>query len=163
MKLRILTLIAAMIILGTMALPVQLAAQEAQAQLKKAHIHYSVTDLGTLGGSNSVPWGINDRGQVVGRSETPDIDPNSGFPTFHAFLWNKGVMHDLGTLGGQYSQALLGGINSEGQVVGEAETSIVDPNNPPFFAVACVPLGKRHDARPRNVGRYLQLRHGNRQ
>jgi hypothetical protein len=46
-KLRIVTLIAAMIILGTMALPVQLAAQEAQAQLKKAHIHYSVTDLGT--------------------------------------------------------------------------------------------------------------------
>ena len=134
MKLRIVTLIAAMIILGTMALPVQLAAQEAQAQLKKAHIHYSVTDLGILVGSNSVPWGMNDRCQVVGRSETPDIDPNSGFPTFHAFLWNKGVMHDLGTLGGQYSQALLGGINSEGQVVGEAETSIVDPNNPPFFA-----------------------------
>ena len=134
MKLRIVTLIAAMIILGTMALPVQLAAQESQAQLKKAHPHYSVTDLGTLGGSNSVPWGINDRGQVVGGSETTDIDPNSGFPTFHAFLWNKGVMHDLGTLGGQYSQALLGGINSEGQVVGEAETSIVDPNNPPFFA-----------------------------
>jgi probable HAF family extracellular repeat protein len=130
-KLRIVTLIAAMIILGTMALPVQLAAQEAQAQLKKAHIHYSVTDLGTLGGSNSVPWGINDRGQVVGRSETPDIDPNSGFPVSHAFLWNQGVLRDLGTLGGQNSEA--GAINSEGQVVGDADTSTVDPNNPPFL------------------------------
>ena len=114
MKLRIVTLIAAMIILGAVALPVQLAAQEAQAQLKKAHSHYSVTDLGTLGGNNSWPWGINDRGQVVGGSETPDIDPNSGLPTFHAFLWNKGVMHDLGTLGGHNSPARLGGINSEG-------------------------------------------------
>ena len=135
MKLRIVTLIAVMMILAAVALPVQLAAQALQAQLKKAHPHYSVTDLGTLGGSNSRPWAINDLGQVVGGSETSDIDPNSGFPAFHAFLWNKGVMHDLGTLGGQYSQALLGGINSDGQVVGEAETSIVDPNNPPFFAV----------------------------
>jgi len=133
-KLRIVTLFAVMIFLGAVALPVQLAAQESQAQLKKAHPHYSVTDLGTLGGNNSWPWGINDRGQVVGSSETPDIDPNSGSPTVHAFLWNKGVMHDIGTLGGQYSHALLGGINSEGQVVGEAETSIVDPNNPPFPA-----------------------------
>jgi probable HAF family extracellular repeat protein len=134
-KLRAVALIAVMIFPAAVALPVRLAAQESQAQLKKAHPRYSITDLGSLGGSNSVPWGINDRGQVVGGSETPDIDPNSGFPAVHAFLWNKGVMHDLGTLRGQYSQALLGGINSEGQVVGEAETSIVDPNNPPFFAV----------------------------
>lgn len=123
-----------MIFLAATALPVRLAAQRSQAQLEKAHPHYSITDLGALGGSNSVPWGINDRGQVVGGSETTDIDPDSGFPTFHAFLWDKGVMQDLGTLGGQYSQALLGGINSDGQVVGEAETSTVDPNNPPFFA-----------------------------
>lgn len=134
MKLRIVALIAVVLFLAAVALPVRLAAQESQEQHKKAHFHYSVTDLGTLGGNNSFPWGINDRGQVVGWSETPDIDPNTGFPTFRAFLWNKGVMHDLGTLGGQNSQARLGGINSEGQVVGEAETSIVDPNNPPFFA-----------------------------
>jgi probable HAF family extracellular repeat protein len=130
-KLRIATLIAVMIFLGAVALPLQLAAQESQAQLKKTHPHYSITDLGTLGGNNSGPSGINNRGQVVGWSETTDIDPSSGFPIFHAFLWNKGVMHDLGTLGGQYSEALLGGINSQGQVVGHAET--VDPNNPPFF------------------------------
>lgn len=134
MKLRAVALMAVMLFLAAGAVPVRLAAEELQEQHRKAHPRYSITDLGTLGGSNSVPWGINDRGQVVGGSETSDIDPNSGFPTFHAFLWNKGVMHDLGTLGGQYSQALLGGINSDGQVVGEAETSTVDPNNPPFFA-----------------------------
>jgi probable HAF family extracellular repeat protein len=132
-KLKIVSLVAVMI-LAAVALPVRLAAQESQEQLNKKHRRYSITDLGTLGGNNSGPSGINDRGQVVGWSETPDIDPNSGNPIFRAFLWNKGILQDLGTLGGQSSQALLGGINSEGQVVGEAETSTVDPNNPPFFA-----------------------------
>ena len=134
MKLRIVTLIAVLMFLAAVALPVRLAAQESQEQLNKAHRRYSVTDLGTLGGNNSGPQGINDRGQVVGWSETAEIDPNSGFPTFHAFLWNKGVMHDLGTLGGQNSEALLGGINSKGQVVGRAQIPTVDPNNFPFLA-----------------------------
>src|SRR6266850_1334117 len=93
-KLRIVTLIAVMILLAAVALPVRLAAQGSRPRLKKAHPHYRITGLGTLGGNNSFPWGINDRGQVVGWSETADIDPNSGFPTSHAFLW-KGVMHDL--------------------------------------------------------------------
>jgi probable HAF family extracellular repeat protein len=130
-KLRIVVLIAVMIFLGAMALPDRLVAQEALEQREKAHQSYGVTDLGTLGGNNSVPQGIDDRGQVVGRSETPDIDPNSGFPVSHAFLWNQGVLRDLGTLGGQNSEA--GAINSEGQVVGDADTSTVDPNNPPFL------------------------------
>jgi probable HAF family extracellular repeat protein len=132
-KLRIVTLIAVMIFLAAVALPVRLAAQESQAQLKKAHRRYSITDLGTLGGNNSIPQGINHRGQVVGWSETPDTDPNYGFPIFHAFLWSQGVLHDLGTLGGRNSEAGLGGINSEGLVVGDAETSVVDPNSPPFL------------------------------
>jgi len=132
-KSRIVVLIAVMIFLGAMALPDRLVAQEALEQREKAHQGYGVTDLGTLGGNNSVPQGINDRGQVVGLSETPDIDPNSGLPISHAFLWNQGVLHDLGTLGGRNSEAGLGGINSDGQVVGDADTSTVDPNNPPFL------------------------------
>ena len=40
----------------------------------------TITDLGTLGGSHSYAYGINDRGQVVGFSYT------SGDTTGHAFL-----------------------------------------------------------------------------
>jgi probable HAF family extracellular repeat protein len=118
---------------GNCLYPVRLAAQEQQEQRKKEQRRYSVTDLGTLGGNNSIPQGINNRGQVVGLAETADIDPNCGCLVFHAFLWNKGILHDLGTLGGRRSEAGLGGVNREGQVVGDSETSVVDPNNPPFL------------------------------
>ncbi len=70
---------------------------------------YSVTDLGTLGGTASVAYGINASGQVVGWSD------NHAFRTAPTSPINP-VTDDLGTLGGEYSQAL--GINASGQVVG---------------------------------------------
>ena len=41
----------------------------------------------------------------------------------HAFLFSKGVMHDLGTLGGSYSATVVGSIgneqiNTKGEVIG---------------------------------------------
>jgi probable HAF family extracellular repeat protein len=66
-------------------------------------------DLGTLGGSFSVAFGINDRGQVVGRSRNAAGE-------VHAFLYQRGVMTDLGTLGGNFSTARA--INAQGQIVG---------------------------------------------
>ncbi len=74
--------------------------------------YYVATNLGTLGGTTSNAYNINDHGQVVGRSTNGD-----GY--FRAFLYDGGVMQDLGTLGGLRSYGY--GINNDGQVVGYAE------------------------------------------
>ena len=77
-------------------------------------IQYTVTDLGTLGGSESFAYGINDSGQVAGEAVTV-----AG--AAHAFLYSNGTMTDLGTLGGSYSVA--SGINDGGTIVGSSNTS----------------------------------------
>ncbi len=76
---------------------------------------YTVTGLGTLGGSSSFACGINNNGQVVGWSTT------AGNSAIHAFLYSGGAMTDLGTLGGSSSEAY--GINNNGQVVGWSMTT----------------------------------------
>jgi len=79
--------------------------------VKKSHgLVYTITDLGTLGGSYSYGLGINSSGQVVGSSAL------IGDTAEHAFFYSGGVMTDLGTLGGSYSWAW--GINNSGQVMG---------------------------------------------
>ena len=98
-----------------------------------------ILDLRTLGGPNSnVQWpGQNDEGMVVGIAETRRLDPNQEewscsafFPsvTHHVcrgFVWYRGEMKALSTLGGTHGFAT--GVNNHGQVVGWAETPVRDP------------------------------------
>ncbi len=78
--------------------------------------------LGTLGGKGSYAYAINDRGEVVGESET-----KSGL--WKAFRWANGRMIDLGTLGGPESAAF--DLNERGQVVGSShfDRADWDPNS----------------------------------
>jgi probable HAF family extracellular repeat protein len=92
-----------------------------------------ITDLGTLAGGNSFAYGVNTRGQVVGTSVTasqptatatatsqPTVTATPQPRETNAFLWEAGKMTNLGSLGGNLSQAY--GINTRGQVVGSSAT-----------------------------------------
>ncbi|QPK63378.1 HYR domain-containing protein [Methylomonas sp. LL1] len=75
---------------------------------------YSISDLGTLGGTYSSGIALNEAGQVAGYSHLP------GNAALHPFLWQEGTLpQDLNTLGGTH--ALVSGINNQGQVVGNAQ------------------------------------------
>jgi probable HAF family extracellular repeat protein len=102
-------------------------------------------DLGTLGGPSNptlqsdVQWpNKNTRGEIVGISETPKMDPFgedwscSAFfipPASHhqclGFVWRLGQMTPLPTLGG--NNGFTAAVNNLGQAVGWAETTYHDP------------------------------------
>jgi probable HAF family extracellular repeat protein len=106
-----------------------------------------IIDLGTFGGSFSLPNDINSRGEAAGGAENTIPDPfdfggnTLGLPSptqWHATLWQQGSMRDLGTLGnGPDSFALF--VNEAGQAAGFSFTdSIVNPETgiptvDPFF------------------------------
>jgi len=98
-----------LVVLLTLGVGVPFRGAQAQAL-------FTVTDLGTLlgNGSFSEAIGLNNAGQVVGRSTAADGNAR-------AFLWQSGTMTNLGDLGGHYSEAFT--INGAGQVVGRSPTA----------------------------------------
>ena len=59
----------------------------------QAIVQYSVTDLGTLGGTASRAYGINNSGKVVGWAWYSNDIP-------HAFLYSGSTISDLGVISG---------------------------------------------------------------
>ena len=73
-----------------------------------------IVDLKPLTGVNTSANDINDVGDIVGGGDT-------GFGDFHAYLLSEGTSVDLGTLGGNESEALA--VNRPGQAVGHSRVA----------------------------------------
>jgi probable HAF family extracellular repeat protein len=127
-------------LLAAVALPTRMLAQAnagEDAGGRNHAVHYTVSDLGTLGGSFSLAYGINEKGEIDGFSTIP------GDLAEHAFLLKDGALVDLGTLGGLNSQTFAGLSNRE-KVVGSAEIPTPDPNAENFCgfftSATCLPF-----------------------
>lgn len=88
MKSRILKYIAVMTVCAMAVISARLVAQNQPAQGKR-QVRYTITNLGTLGGTSSNASGINNRGWSVGDANL------AGDGTEHASLWRNGVITDL--------------------------------------------------------------------
>jgi probable HAF family extracellular repeat protein len=104
----------------------------------------AMSDLGALGGLNSFALTVSDSGVIAVSAETALPDPlkedfcpfaTQNIPptsptglTCLGAVWRDGVLTALPTLGGNNGVAT--GENSQGQVVGWAETSTTDPTCP---------------------------------
>lgn len=85
-----------------------------------------ILDLGTLSGTESNAVYVGDGGQVVGFATINGPPDPFGFfgLTVHTFLWENGVMQDVGTLGGPDSFPGYGCANLGNALpVGAADTS----------------------------------------
>ncbi len=136
MKSRFLMHVLVIILVGTLAVPVGLAAQSSQNPKHNKHSHYKLFDLGTFGGPASYFFGgaggLNNRGTAAGSADTSVADP---FPAFcfdpdcyvaHAFRWHDGHVRDLGTLAeGWSSQGSW--ISENGNITGVAQNGEIDP------------------------------------
>jgi probable HAF family extracellular repeat protein len=75
----------------------------------------TITDLGTLGGTSSVAWAVNNAGQVVGRADRARKGAQS---VFRAFIWTAAAgMQDWG--GSLADTGLRPATERDGWVVGE--------------------------------------------
>ena len=97
-----------------------------------------VRKLGSLGGNRTFANDMNDRGQIVGSSLTLH-------GRLHAFVWDNGVMTDIGRPG-SYSTSEALAINDRGEIVGWSQIGEPKPqgmeySGPPSHAFLWMPTG----------------------
>src|SRR5207244_10572368 len=97
----------------------QNAAAQTQAKAKPK-TQYHVSNLASLGGTNSGGNSINDQSWVAGYSRLPDRNR-------HATLWRNSLLSDLGTLGGPNSSVTWNVKNTAGILVGISQTLTPEP------------------------------------
>ena len=94
---------------------------------------FTLTDLGVLPGALAEPTfgvqseaiGFNQAGDVVGLSNsayTTNASPNGYRIAQHAFLWNNGVMSDLGAIAGNNYNSSAVAVDDSHEVVGTTQT-----------------------------------------
>jgi probable HAF family extracellular repeat protein len=86
----------------------------------------AMSDIPTLGGTFAFAQCANNRAQVIGQSNLTgdsgcDGSAFDGSCFQRAFLWDHGMLTDLGALGGTFSSAFW--LNNAGEVVGGATTT----------------------------------------
>ena len=87
---------------------------------------YTVVDVGTLGGTFSAAFGLNERGWAAGVANL------AGDQQTHAFLDRNGKLTDLGTLGGLNSDVEFTPFRADSTLTGDSETAESDPNGADF-------------------------------
>lgn len=104
----------------------------------------TMTDLGSLGGSNSMASAINQSGNITGSTSTPTAAE-------HAYLWNGATMTDIGVCAGAASSRGRA-INAAGHIAGWCFFPQVNgyPNGHPAMrdAFLWTPLGGMRDLGP---------------
>src|ERR1700693_5203290 len=108
--------------LGLLTLVAVSLALPAAAQAPNS-LHYTVTDLGALGGTYSYGYGINNAGVVSGGAAT---QAQTDGVSQTAFLWDRAHSFNLGTLDGVACpdcSSEAGGPNAKGESPILSETS----------------------------------------